>query len=251
MALSTKQRARQLQSLLDAVERGNKRDASDFTGGHLNEANLHKPPEFRSHKGWKGAEKESIKLNKSSKLPQANRNRPFDSGMAETLTQFSLGNDGFLPAVSKKKPAKLKPKQSNDFWNNEIKGSVDEQALIEEIDSRRFMLNRSQPPRRSWAMEDELNDEDRYMDSKSVPPKHKFYSVNSGATKRDQFKDFKLFESGTLKKQDTLSHKVLSGESSVKHLEQQLNRVSGTCQIKQKPINLRESGIMVELWPLI
>lgn len=238
MALTTKQRAKQLGSLLDAVERGNKRDAADYTGGHLNEANLHKPPEFSTHKGWKGANKESLKLNKATKLPQPTKHRLKDNVMADTLTQFSLGNDGFLPTV--KKPAKLKkkPSKSNDYWNNEITGSIDEQALIEEIDSRRFMLNRSHPPQlhRSWAMEDEENDK-RDKDNKSVPPKHKFYSVNSGATKRDQFKDFKLFETGTLRKQDILSHKILSGENSVRHVEEQLNRVG--CYLLSGSFNTR------------
>lgn len=229
MALSTKQRAKQLGSLLDAVERGNKRDALDYTGGHLNEANLHKPPEFSSHQPWTSAKKESLKLNKGSKIPKPS-DRFTDYGMADTLTQFSLGNDGFLPSVKKRSPTlkkkKTKEYQSPDYWQNEPSGSIDEQALIEEIDSRRFMLNRSQPQRhhRSWALEDEMSDI-RKAESKSVPPKHKFYSVNSGATKRDQFNDFRSFESGTLRKQDTLSHKVMSGENAVKHIEQQLNRV--------------------------
>ena len=227
MALSTKERAKQLSSLLDAVERGNKRDANDYTGGHLNEANLHRPPEFSTHQPWAGSKKGGLKLNKTSKIPKPISHGFTEHGMADTLTQFSLGNDGFLPSVKTKKPSLSKNKRNEqDIWQKELSGSIEEQALIEEIDSRRFMLNRSQPPRlhRSWAMEDEMNDQ-RKTESKSVPPKHKFYSVNSGATKRDQFNDFKNFEAGTLRKQDTLSHKVMSGESAVKHIEQQLNRV--------------------------
>ncbi|KAF6017801.1 C6orf118 [Bugula neritina] len=222
MALTSKQRAKQLENLLDAAERGSKRDASDYTSGHLNESNLHKPPEFSSHKEWRGARQKTFSLSKGSNLPFPHK-QPSKSkhGMSDILAEFSLGNDGFLPTV---KGRKQKPKPINNTqWNTESSDSVNDKALIEELDSRRFMLNRSQPPRlsRSWATEDDDADT-RHRNSKSVPPKHEFYSFKSGATKRDQFKDFKLFENGTLRKKDILLHKALSGEQVVRHLEQQL-----------------------------
>lgn len=222
MALTTKQRAKQLQSLLDAVERGNKRDAVDYTGGHLNEANLYKPVEFSTHKDWEGGKRDAINCKKPSRLPQSIKKDTKRNGMTDILTQFSVGNDSFLPKV-KKKPSKFK--ENENYWGGEVTGSVDEQALIEEIDSRRFMLNRSQPTRmlKSWATEDE--DNDHRVHTKSVPPKHEFFSVKSGATKRDQLRDFKLFETETIRKQDLLTHKVLSGEQAVIDLEKQLNRV--------------------------
>lgn len=225
MAITTsKQRARQLEEILNSVERGNKKDALDYTRGHLNEANLHKPAEFRSHKGWKGAEYGTRTItakHKSSRLPKP-VNKKSDS-MKEALTQFTLGSDGFLPTV---KPPKGKSKRKED-WPTELTGSVDEKALIEEIDSRRFMLNRSQPTRmhRKWAIEDE-SDNHRVEESKSVPPiAHGFFSLNSGATKRDQFHDFRLFEHDTLRKQDILDRSMLAGDQTAAKLEQKLNRV--------------------------
>lgn len=226
MALTTKQRSKQLESLLDAIERGNKKDAADYTGGHLNESNLYNPPEFSTHKDWDGAKGGQLKLRKPSKIPlqTTKANLAKQGGMTDVLAQFSVGNDGFLPSVKKKRNRKLN--RDKDYWGGEIDGSVDEKALIEEIDSRRFMLNRSQPPRlhKTWAMEDE--DASPRSKTKSVPPKHEFYHLNSGATKRDQFRDFKLFETGTIRKQDALVSKVLSGDQGVLRVEQDLNKVS-------------------------
>ncbi|XP_067946387.1 uncharacterized protein C6orf118-like isoform X2 [Watersipora subatra] len=225
MALTTKQRAKQLENLLNAVERGNKRDASDYTSGFLNESNLYKPPEFSNHKDWEGAKK-GLEFSKPTQIPrktgkavQHKRN-----GMTDVLTQFSLGNDGFLPSVKKKPSIRVK-KEKGSYWTGEANGSIDEQALIEELDSRRFMLNRSQPTRlhRSWAIEDEENSTSRSK-TKSVPPQHEFFNIKSGATKHDQYRDFKLFENETIRKQDALVSNVLSGEHGVLHIEQDLNK---------------------------
>lgn len=219
MTMGTKQRAKQLESLLNSVERGNKRDAYDYTGGHLNEAHLNPPPEFRAHQGWNGAKYDTISTKKSSRLPVAKPKKPLDKNMSEALSQFALGTDGFLPQVKK-------GKSKNNKWPQEMTGSVDEQALIEEIDSRRFMLNRSQPTRlqRSWATVDD-DESLRTEQSQSVPPKHGFYSLNSGATKLDQYKDFKKFETLQLRKQDMLERKVLAGDQSAIKIEEKLNRV--------------------------
>lgn len=215
MALTSKQRAKQLESLLDAVERGNKRDAIDYTGGHLNESNLRKPAEFSAHKGWEGANKGKVSFQQPSKLPKANQGQKSKRrDMSDILTDFTMGNDGFLPNV---KPSKIKHRDPSD--------SIDDRAWIEEIDSRRFMLNKSQPPRmhKSWAIEDE-NSTPRSK-ARSVPPKHEFYSLKTGATKQDQFRDFASFENRTIRKKETMIHNVLSAEQAVFPLEQRLNRV--------------------------
>jgi len=229
MEYSSKERSRELGSLLNAVERGNKRDAIDYTGGHLNEANLYKAPELYGHPGWKSGKKPGISLQKPSRLPAPKR-RDEDGEMANVLTQFSLGNDGFLPSVKKKKaPQKSGSRRaSREDWPQELTGSVDERALIEELDSRRFMLNRSQPPRpsKSWASEDEIDRKVRSsLDEHKGRPNRGFYSLNAGATKRDQFRDFKKFESNTLRKQDALERKVLSGEGAILQIEQKLMKV--------------------------
>lgn len=225
MAITTKQRAKQLEELLNSVERGNKRDAADYTRGHLNESNLHKPAEFRQHKGWKGSAYNpptKAAQSKPSRLPQP-ISKYKGKNMNDALTQFTLGTDGFLPTVNLPR----RKDRHKENWPTQITGSVDEQALIEEIDSRRFMLNRSQPPRmnRKWAVEDEA-DNRRHKESKSVPPnRHEFYSLASGATKRDQFQDFKSFEHGILRKQDMLDRHALTGDQTAEKLEQKLNRV--------------------------
>ena len=227
MALTAKQRAKQLESLLNAVERGNKKDAADYTSGYLNESNLYQPPEFSTHKPWNGAKKTQTST-QPSKLPTKTLNKANglakQNGMTDVLSQFSIGNDGFLPSVKKKKLKKSN--KDKNYWGGEVTGSVDEQALIEEIDSRRFMLNRSQPTRmyKSWAIEDE--NETPRSKSQSVPPKHEFYDLKSGATKRDQLKDLRLFENGTIRKHEALVSHVLSGEQGVQHIEHTLNRVS-------------------------
>lgn len=220
-AMALKQRAKNLEDLLNAVERGNKQDAHDFTRGHLNEANLKRPQEFRTHKGWDGAKSSTLAPGNRSKIPQSVRRKGAEKGMTDVLSQFVLGTDNFLPTVKK---SKLRKQKQSD-WPADSTGSIDEQALVEELDSRRFMLNRSQPTRllRTWALED---DENRTEQSRSVPPRHGFYSLRSGATKQDQYEDFKTFEQGTLHKQDIFNRKALAGDQTAKRVEEKLNRVS-------------------------
>ena len=51
---------RSLKELLDGLQLSQRRDIKAYSGGHLNEANLWKPPEKISHKSWKSAKKDNI-----------------------------------------------------------------------------------------------------------------------------------------------------------------------------------------------
>ena len=73
MAAVKRPEERSLKELLEGLQLSQRRDIKAFSGGHLNEANLWKPPEKATHKSWKSAKKGNITLVPRNRFLQVRR----------------------------------------------------------------------------------------------------------------------------------------------------------------------------------
>lgn len=255
---------RQLRDVLNNVERVQKNNIDEYSWGHLNEKNLHKPP-FQAKNGriWKSSKKRKTAVKDSELLaglqltsPTTHRSTAQDQQMKDVLYEFSVGTMGSVPMPSPVKtntPPRLDKIQEfkretspsakgsvedlkqRDGSDKSVYSQLDDGILVEELPNQEMMVKSPRmPPNyyipkkfRSSDEYDIMTDLTQTLDAEGyLTVKHSFLpSFKSGVTKSDQYNKLRYFEDSVLKKQDCREQNVLSGTKAVQHLERRLEEV--------------------------
>lgn len=238
---------RPLHDLLEGLVISQRQDIHAYSGGHLNEANLYKPPAKRAtQKTWKSADKPVPVLLKKSEIPTPAKKKYTVGGekMKNAMLGFSMGTTGSLPPVkehrrsakgAKKGPVRTISKES--IGSEGSYSRADDGVLVEEIRAPDTLLNRSKFLKpQGWAEEDFKHDQSFHNKEESFGNvkdrnlarlKHQFIpGYMEAVTRKDQFVKMKEFEAEVLRKQDALETNVLSGVKAVEHLEAKLRQVT-------------------------
>lgn len=237
---------RPLHELLDGLLVSHRRDIHAFSGGHLNEANLPKPPNKATHRSWTSAKKPQIRMQLRSHDPRSAKKdgKKKEANMTDTMMHFSLGTSSKVPAKhvqTKKKVSEVSQKpvmvQREDSAISQGSYSKrDDGVLVEEMGLSQTMLaNCKYYSPKAWAEEDSrsagttedkplsqalLRDRNLARLKSQVTPNHM-----QAVTKKDRFCKMKEYESDILRKQDSTEQNVLTGMRAVEHLELQLHQV--------------------------
>ncbi|XP_064629633.1 uncharacterized protein LOC135488766 [Lineus longissimus] len=220
-------RERSLHEMLQAVQVAHRKDIYDFSGGHLNESKLHRPPEESSRRSWDNSKKRPESLLPRSQLPKPKVDRLQPDRMHNTLLSFSIGTHGTIPITPKTKQSGTlssigsKQKRKDSYLSDNV--------LVEEVRLPEIMLPTPRFHESVSMSQDDCDDLNKPVsqgalrDRNLAKLKHQFVSSHlSGVTKRDQFNKFQDFESKILRKQDAMEQNVLSGIKAVEHLENKL-----------------------------
>lgn len=239
---------RQLRNLLNDAELKQKKDISQFAGGHLNESLLFKPQsEWACAKWTAGKDTKILTQQKSDIRTKSRQDNKKMKNVLNVLYDFSVGTSGSLPIQSKKQSLRRKSdlqgqdsrpvstrKDISPASRKSIYSELNDGVLVEELKAEEMMLphplasvssSRKKQIPEDYDVLDELTerlDHDGYLTFR-----HTFLpSHHTGVTKKDQFVKMKQFESGILRKQDSSEQNVLSGARAVEHLEKKLKEVS-------------------------
>lgn len=231
MATEQPLKERNLHDLLEGLTKAHKKDIHDFSGGHLNEANLAKGGVHGGYRSWRSAKKPAVK----SQLPRPTKESAHEAKMKNTFANFSMGTSA---ATSSKPPFKrLGTKGPVHVARKPSAGEysrMDDGVLVEELGDIMLANSRYSKPK-AWVEED-LKDDDNYdlssvsqaliKDQNLAKLKHTFVPGHlSGITKKDQYNSFKNFENQVIRKHDAMEQNVLSGVKAVEHLETKLQQV--------------------------
>ena len=230
---------RELHELLDGLDVAHRKDIHDYSGGHLNEANLAKHATQSTHRKWRGAKKPVPKL----QLPTPKESFHGEK-MTGTLANFSMGTSGALPTgknsnvpfqrMGTRAPVQVQRKPSEGEYTK-----LDDGVLVEELRQGEVMLANSRYSRpKAWVAEDLKDDENYDMsavsqslikDQNLAKLKHVFVPTHlAGITKKDQYAGFRNFQEKVIRKSDAVEQHVLTGVKAVEHLENKLQQVRMT-----------------------
>ncbi len=231
-----------LKQMLDGLTLAHRQDIHAFGGGHLNEANLAKPPEKATHKSWGSALKETPTLVPRGRLPPK---KPLDTTnlnkMTKTMANFSLGTLGTIPVppLRKSEHTRISTKPHSSSTRSSKIASAQQASLdkvnghvhIEELKLPEVMLAKTEYP--ISRAETQIRESSPTgpsvgwtRDISLLQMRHDFLPGRQEAvTKKDQYNHFRDFETGVIRKHDTLEREVLSGIKAVDHLERKLQEV--------------------------
>lgn len=239
---------KQLRQLLDDAEFVQKRDIKSYAGGHLNQANLFRPPTEWGNQKWNKTNTEPLSTRCKSKNTMVVSTRPpteTDHRMKDVLYDFSIGTSGSLPTHHKQ--SKYSPRKFAESRTSTRKcpSASSEKSLytemehdgvyVEELRADEMMLTsprvanykgKKLPPVEDseyTIMEDlakSLAEEGLLTFRHTFLPTH-----HMGVTKKDQYIKLMNFETDILRKKEANEKKVLSGERAVRHLEERLQQV--------------------------
>lgn len=250
-------KSRQLKQLLNGAEDKQKKDISEYSGGHLNESVLLQHYAASTRKPWETARLPESMVQRSAVTErQAPDQRP---SMEQALFEFSMGTTGVVPP---KKDAKRRPSPLKKYKflkeQKEKRSSVEVDSpsahslyselqdgiLIEELPVQELMLKTPrQKTQTESAAKPEVSgtnfvSEDTMFSTQTSfltqQPRHLHHDLpfhynilpmhSVGVTRADQYRKMKSFETNMLRKKDASEQKVLSGVKAVEHHERKLQQ---------------------------
>ena len=234
-----------LREILDGLVVSQKQDIHAFSRGHLNEANLPKPPDRAKHQSWESATKPNIQLVPKGVLPPTKRNTLHEDNMKKTILHFSVGTSGNanVPITGKANPTPVS--RSTAVLGSRSKSRKSHNAdgvLIEELTLPEALLaktNYHNPKSKLERSSRDFSQErhrspDQEHDPHTGTPKERLLPLLKrefmpahleAVTKRDQLLKMRQFENVVLRKQDVVEQNIMSGVKAVAHLEARLQQV--------------------------
>ncbi|XP_075720439.1 uncharacterized protein C6orf118 homolog isoform X2 [Rhinoderma darwinii] len=219
--LNTNQKARiiPLDVLLDGVERANKKDSWDYTGGHLNHSHLFKPPALEKKNFWKSGKMHDQRYEKVRKMKDSFRNftlktsfvnGDLSSPVMQPTGQFTPINTPFTSSVV---DSRTRATCQENPEQKEYGGSPPPPRKELELPDLKLLKFGHREPRTS---------QDYRKDYRFLP------AYFTGLTKSDQFNMFLQFDREILQKQDISEdfYKNVTVECYEKKLTKELLKIS-------------------------
>ncbi|XP_068087860.1 uncharacterized protein C6orf118 homolog isoform X2 [Hyperolius riggenbachi] len=201
-----------LNKLLDKIERGNKKDSWDFTGGHLNHNHLFKPPVVEVKTFWRsGQTPQKVQCNKLTDHKTSSESDVNIKKMKDAFAKFTLKTSLVQGTLKTKSVGTLSPGVKHTGPATPINT-----PFVSSVLETQSFGTCKENLEHEYYEESLLSNEPEASDLKSLPPKGGLYKPSqyytsqytfmpnylSGLTKSDQFRMFLQFDKEVIQRPD-------------------------------------------------
>ena len=182
-----------LRQLLDDIQLVHSQDIATYTGGHLNESKLWKPPEEATHQPWESSMKPNLTLVPPSAIP-----KKIDLSKAKKIKRMK---DSFTGYTTGMLSAREDPKPSEPPKDT---------VYVEELKLGNLKLDKSSKKSKGWSKDSPLQPLNQFKGQDAV-------------TKKDQYQAMMQFKGNYIRKSQ--GQENTSGDSTVDAIQERLERV--------------------------